>query len=82
MVRGLRVVFSPNPASRLLYSYRVPVLGTRGAVSAIHTIGGLRTYLAGPGGGLVYVEWDAGGLVCGLSMRDLTLEPAEGEPTR
>jgi len=30
MVRGLRVVFSPNPISRALYSYRVPEPGTRG----------------------------------------------------
>ena len=28
MVRGLRVVFSPNPASRVLYSYRVPEPGS------------------------------------------------------
>lgn len=81
MVRGLRVVFSPNPASLLLYSDGVPVAGTRGTVTAIHTTGGLRTYLAGPRGGIVYVKWDSGGLVCGVSMRDLTLEPADAEPS-
>jgi len=81
MVRGLRVVFSPNPASRVLYSYRVPEPGTRGTVTAARVAGGLRTYLDGPGGGLVYVEWDGGGLVCGVSMRDLKLEPAEAQPT-
>jgi hypothetical protein len=78
MVKGLRVVFSPNPASRALYSYRVPDLGARGTVTAGWTAAGLRTYLAGPGGGLVYVRWDGDGLVCGVSMRDVKLEPAEG----
>jgi hypothetical protein len=77
MVRGLRVVFGPNPVSRALYSYAVPASGTRGTVTAVHTAGGLRTYMDGPGGGLVYVEWDSDGSVCGVSMRDLTLEPAE-----
>jgi len=78
VVRGLRVMFSPNPASRMLYSYRVPESGARGTVTAARTPSGLRTYLDGPGGGLVYVEWDDG-FVCGVSMRDLKLEPAEDE---
>jgi hypothetical protein len=78
MVRGLRVVFSPNPVSLALYSYSVPAAGARGTVTAVRTAGGLRTYLDGPGGGLVYVRWDPDGLVCGVSMRDLKLEPAEG----
>ena len=82
MVLGLRVVFSPNPVSRLLYSYRVPEPGTPGTVTAVRLAGGLRTYLGGPGGGLVYVEWDADGLVCGVSMRDLKLEPAEDAHVR
>ncbi len=77
MVRGLRVVFSPNPASLALYSYRVPERGAHGTVTAVRTAGGVRTYLDGPGGGLVYVRWDGHGLVCGISMRDLKLEPAE-----
>jgi len=76
MVRGLRVVFSPDPVSRALYSYRVPQAGARGTVTAARTAGGLRTYLDGPSGGLVYVEWD-GGSVCAVSMRDLKLEPSE-----
>jgi hypothetical protein len=79
MVQGLRVVFTPNPSSRVPYSYAVPEPGTRGTVTAVRAAGGLRTYLAGPGGGLVYVEWDADGLVCCVSMRDLTLEPAAEE---
>jgi hypothetical protein len=57
MVRGLRVVFSPNPVSRALHSYRVADPGARGTVTAAWTAGGLRTYLDGPGGGLVFVEW-------------------------
>jgi hypothetical protein len=48
MVRGLRVVFSPNPVSLALYSYRVPEAGARGTVTAAHAAGGLRTYLARP----------------------------------
>jgi hypothetical protein len=48
-------------------------------VTAVRTAGGVRSYLDGPGGGLVYVRWDAGGLVCGVSMRDLKLEPVEDE---
>lgn len=79
MVRGLRVVFRPNPASRALYSYRIPEAGACGTVTAVRTPGGVRTYLDGPGGGLVYVQWDPGGLVCGISMRDLKLELAEDE---
>jgi hypothetical protein len=79
MVRGLRVIFSPNPASRALYSYRVPLPGAHGTVTAAWTAGGLRTYLAGPGGGLAYVRWDVDGLVCSVSMRDLNLEPADSE---
>ena len=82
MVKGLRVVFSPNPASRALYSYRVPDTGAHGTVTAAWTSEGLRTYLAGPGGGLVYVRWDGGGLVCGVSMGDLKLEPAKAERRR
>lgn len=82
MVRGLRVVFSPNPVSLALYSHRVPEAGARGSVTAAHTAGGLRTYLDGPGGGLVFVEWDRDGLVCAVSMRDLKLEPVEAAAGR
>jgi hypothetical protein len=74
MVRGLRVVFRPDPASREPYSYQVPATGARGTITSVRLGGGLRTYVDGPGGGLVYVEWDDG-LVCGISLRDLKLEP-------
>ena len=79
MVKGLRVVFSPNPASRMMYSYRVPETGTRGTITAVRTAGGIRTYIPGPGAGLVYVEGDGAGLVWAVSLRDLKLEPAEDE---
>ncbi len=70
MVRGLRVVFSPNPVSGTRYSYRVPIAGAHGTVTAVRTDGGVRTYLHGPSGGLVYVRWDKFGTV-GVSSYDL-----------
>jgi hypothetical protein len=76
MVRGLRVLFSPNPTSPVAYTYPVPESGARGTVTAARTANGLRTFLGGPHD-LVLVEWDGDGLVCGISMRDLKLEPAE-----
>ncbi len=51
-------------------------------MTAVRTAGGLRTDLAGPGGGLVYVRWDGDGLVCGVSMRDLKIDPVEDEQRR
>jgi hypothetical protein len=78
MVRGLRVVFSPSPDDRATWP-PAPRAGARGTVTAARTPDGLRTYRDGPRGGLVYVRWDADGLVCGVSMRDLTLEPAGDE---
>jgi hypothetical protein len=77
MVRGLRVVFSPNPASGMLHSYRVPEAGARRTITAVRTARGIRAFIPGPGAGLVYVEWDAAGLVCAISLRGLMLEPAE-----
>jgi hypothetical protein len=75
MVAGLRVVFRPNPVSRVLYGSAVPASGTRGSVTSIPTAGGIRTWIHGPGGGLVYVRWDHDGSVCGVSPHDLKLEP-------
>jgi hypothetical protein len=82
MLKGLRVVFSPNAASGARYSYRVPDAGARGTVTAVRTGGSVRTFVAGPGVGLLYVEWDDDGLVCAFSPRDLKLEPAEDERRR
>ena len=78
MVRGLRVVFSPSPDGRATWP-SAPRAGAHGTVTAARTPDGLRTYRDGPRGGLVYVRWDADGLVCSVSMRDLTLEPADAE---
>ncbi len=76
----LVVVFSPNGGE--LYAYRVPDPGARGTVTAARTSTGLRTYLDGPGGGLVFVAWDVpDGLVCAVTMRDLKLEPSDPEAT-
>ena len=82
MVRGLRVVFSPNPVSPVRYSHRVPEAGTRGTLTAALGEGGFRTYLGGSDGRLVYVEWDGDGFVCAVSMRDLKLEPAASASVR
>ena len=80
MMRGLRVVFSPDPASGAPYAHRVPEAGAHGTITAARTTGGFRTYLDGPGGGLVFVEWDPDGLVCCVSMLDLKLEPDDPRP--
>jgi len=74
MVEGLRVVFSPHSGSPHGYDYRVPDKGARGTVISSRTAEGMRTYVGGLRG-LVYVEWDPDGLVCCVSIRDLTLEP-------
>jgi len=66
-------VFIPNPASLTLYSHGAP--GTRGTVTSIPTADGMRTFLLGPGGGLVYVRWDHDFSICGVSAYDLKLEP-------
>jgi len=68
--KGARVRFNPNPASAMLYSYRVPEKGALGTVTTIWLSGKDRTCLPGPGGGLVYVDWDAGFMV-GISRYDL-----------
>ena len=58
------------------------VVGARGTVTAVRTVGSGRTHIFGPGAGLVYVEWDGDGLVCGVSLRDLKLEPPGDERRR
>jgi hypothetical protein len=78
MVKGLRVVFSPDRRSRETYPYRVPDVGAHGTVTAVRADGGIRTYIPGPGPGLAYVEWEPDGLVCAISLRDLKLEPDGG----
>lgn len=74
---GTRVVFVPHPVSAALYSVR-PSYGSRGRVVSIPLPGGRKTFFPGPGGGLLYVEWEGflmnGGRVCGVSPRDLMRE--------
>jgi hypothetical protein len=82
MVKGLRVIFAPAADCDAAYSYPVPEPGTRGTLTAVRVGRGLRTYLGGPRGGLVYVEWDGDDPVCAVAMRDLKLEPAENERRR
>lgn len=75
MVRGLRVVFDPAAGSQDQYAHPVPDVGAHGTIAAERTPQGPRTYLDGPGGGLVFVRWDADGRVCAVTLRDLKLEP-------
>lgn len=71
---GSRVMFAPNPVSRLLYSrgHRLPKVGEVGTVTTIPGFGrgGRSTCLGGPGGGLVFVKWPSVG-VSGISRYDL-----------
>ena len=56
---GTRVVVNANPASRALYDH-LPPDGSEGSVQAVAMPGGKKTYLPGPGGGLLYVSFDNG----------------------
>lgn len=67
---GTRVRFSPNPASYKLYS-RPPARGEEGEVTTTQFPGGgRRSFMPGPGGGLLYVKWDQTG-VQGVSPIDV-----------
>jgi len=67
---GLRVRFNPNPVSLMLYS-KPPPRGITGRVTTVPLGGGRRaTCMKGPGGGLVYVQWDDGSFQ-GVSPIDL-----------
>jgi len=69
---GLRVQFNPNPASYMLYSqgYGLPKRGGRGTVTSLSLGSRRTTCLKGPGGGLVYVDWDDVGTM-GVSSFDI-----------
>lgn len=68
---GARVKFLPTPASLALYSPPTPTIGATGSVTSVPFGGGVRrTFLPGPGGGLVYVKWDDFG-VMGVSSTDI-----------
>jgi hypothetical protein len=69
---GVRVIFAPTPASMMLYS-DPPAIGATGVVTSVPLGGGRRaSFLAGPGGGLVYVDWDLYP-VQGVSPNDLEI---------
>lgn len=69
---GMRVVFNPNPVSRMLYSsgYRLPPKGAVGRVMSMPLGRGRATCMRGPGGGLVYVDWGKHGTM-GIASYDL-----------
>ena len=68
--KGTRVAFQPNPVSRLLYGGRLPAVGEVGEVAPVSFGSYGRTFLPGPGGGLLYVKWPSIG-TCGVSPIDL-----------
>jgi len=71
---GTRVVVKANPASRMLYSGGLPEDGSAGTVTPVSLGSTKRTYMPGPGGGLVYVKFDSGTFM-GVSPNDLDKEP-------
>jgi hypothetical protein len=66
--KGTRVRFSAHPGSLVLYSHH-PEIGEEGTVGTMPGFG-KRTYLPGPGGGLLYVDWDQSGMI-GVSPNDV-----------
>lgn len=66
---GTRVAYFPNPASHALYS-NPPRIGEAGTVTTVAGPRGQMSYMPGPGGGLVYVDWDEAG-VMGIAPQDL-----------
>jgi hypothetical protein len=69
---GTRVRFAPTAASYPLYNSPPPV-GAEGTVTEINFGGGQKkSFLPGPGGGLLYVDWDGYGMQ-GVSPIDLEL---------
>jgi hypothetical protein len=66
---GTRVRFAPNPASLQLYS-DPPAEGEEGEVTTVAGPRGQMSFMRGPGGGLVYVDWDDHGPM-GVSLLDI-----------
>lgn len=66
--KGTRVRFSASKGSLVLYSHH-PDIGEEGSVTTMPGFG-QRTYLPGPGGGLLYVKWDRSGTI-GVSPNDV-----------
>lgn len=84
---GTRVRFEPKPTSFALYE-SPPAPGEEGTVVSVPVGRGKRTFVPGPGGGLVYVTWAKTG-VMGVSPIDLVHAkgaakkpaPRKGNPT-
>ena len=55
---GVRVCFSANPAARAVYGKDAPRDGECGVIRAIPVGFAKQTCMPGPGGGMVYVDWD------------------------
>jgi len=66
---GKRVSFTGTPAAVAFYTSapppynRSPAPGEGGTVTAIAGFRGKATCMPGPGGGMVYVDWDQAGIV-------------------
>jgi len=78
--KGSRVAYFPNPVSHMLYR-DPPRIGEAGTVTTVSV--GTRSvhYMPGPGGGLVYVDWDEAGIM-GIAPQDLTRVFTEKKPRR
>ena len=67
---GTRVAYRPNPVSHALYR-KPPRFGEEGTVTTVPFGGGRNLhYLPGPGGGLLYVNWDKSGTM-GIAPQDV-----------
>lgn len=68
---GTRVRFDPDPVSLAMYSHP-PRTGEEGTVSTVAGVSG--PYMPGPGGGLLYVDWDESAFQ-GVSLWDVVVLP-------
>lgn len=68
---GTRVKFNPNPGSYRLYS-TPPEIGEEGEVTTVAHIGGRKSSMKGPGGGLLYIAWDRTGTQ-GVAPQDVEI---------
>lgn len=75
---GTRVRFKPQAVSRLFYS-NPPAVGEEGEVTMVAHVGGKRSYMKGPGGGLLYVRWDKHGTM-GVAPHDVELLSKKAPP--
>jgi hypothetical protein len=73
---GTRVRFVPNPASLALYSHP-PERGEEGKVTTVNLGARNSSFMKGPGGGLLYVEWERTG-VQGVAPQDVEVLRRKG----